>query len=56
MVQTTSTGQVQTLLWERNETQAREWRMGHINLRGIPHEFALKIDGFVGDGWEGDVG
>ncbi len=54
-VQNTPNGQEQILLWERNETQAREWRKGHINLRDIPYEFAVKIDGFVGNGFEGDV-
>ncbi len=54
-VQNTPDGEQQILLWERNETQPREWRIGHINLRDIPYNFALKIDGFVGNGWEGDV-
>jgi hypothetical protein len=54
-VQNTPNGEVQNLVWERNETQAREWRDGQINLRDIPYDFAMKIDGFVGNGWEGDV-
>ncbi len=48
-------GQQQVVLWERNETQPREWRMAHVNLRDIPYDFILQIDGFVGNGWEGDV-
>ena len=48
-------GQQQVLLWDQTETQPREWRQGHINLRDIPYDFAVKIDGFVGNGWEGDV-
>ncbi len=55
VIQNTPNGQEQILLWERNETQPREWRVGHINLRDIPYDYALKIDGFVGNGWEGDV-
>lgn len=54
-VQNTPNGQQQILLWERNETQAREWRITYLNLRDIPYDFALKIDGFVGNGWVGDV-
>ncbi|UJR31098.1 hypothetical protein I4U23_018606, partial [Adineta vaga] len=55
-LQNTPTGQQQILLWERNETQAKEWRVAYLNLRDIPYDFALKIDGFVGNGWEGDIG
>lgn len=54
-VQNTPSGQSQVLLWQRNETQAREWRTGQVNLRDIPYDFAIQIDGFVGSGWEGDV-
>jgi hypothetical protein len=54
-VQNTPNGEQQTLLWERNETQAKDWRQGQINLRDIPYNFAMKIDGFVGNGYEGDV-
>ena len=49
------TGQQKLLLWQRNDTQAREWRMERVTLRDIPNEFSLRIDGFVGNGWEGDV-
>jgi hypothetical protein len=55
VVQNTPNGEQQTLLWERNETQAKDWRQGQINLRDIPYNFAMKIDGFVGNGYEGDV-
>ena len=51
----TPTGQQQVLLWQKNETQARVWRNTGINLQSVPYDFALKIDGFVGSGWEGDV-
>ena len=54
-VQNTPSGQQQLLLWEHNQTQAKEWRLGLINLRNILYNFAMKIDGFVGNGWEGDV-
>ena len=54
-IQNTPTGQQTILLWERNETQSRKWRTGQINLRDIPYDFAMKIDGFVGSGYEGDV-
>jgi hypothetical protein len=54
-IQNTPTGQQTILLWERNETQARQWRTGQINLRDLPYDFAMKIDGFVGSGYEGDV-
>jgi hypothetical protein len=54
-VQNTPNGVQQILLWERNETQAKDWRQGQINLRDIPYNFAMKIDGFVGNGYEGDV-
>ncbi|CAM4977745.1 unnamed protein product [Rotaria socialis] len=40
---------------ERNETQSKQWRVGLINLRDIPYNFALKLDGYVGSGWEGDI-
>lgn len=49
------TGQQQTLIWQRNETQPREWRMERVTLRDVPYGFSLKIDGFIGNGWEGDV-
>lgn len=55
IVQNTPNGQEQTLLWERNDTLPKEWRVGHINLRDIPYDYSLKIDGFVGNGFEGDV-
>lgn len=48
-------GQQQFLLWQRNDTQPREWRMERVTVRNLPYEFSLKIDGFVGNGWEGDV-
>lgn len=54
-IQNTPSGEQQILLWERNETQAKEWRAAYLNLREIPYDFALKIDGFVGNGFEGDV-
>ena len=54
-VENTPTGQQQTLLWERNSTQPREWRLGRLNLHDISYDFAVKIDGFVGNGFEGDV-
>lgn len=54
-IQNTPTGQQTILLWERNETQAKVWRTGQINLRDIPYDFAMKIDGYVGSGYEGDV-
>jgi len=54
-VQNTPTGQQDILLWQRNQTDVKEWRVGSINLRDIPYDFAMKIDGFVGKGFEGDV-
>jgi hypothetical protein len=54
-IQTTPTGPQRMLLWERNETQSKEWHIAQLNLRDIPYDFAMKIDGFVGNGWEGDV-
>ena len=54
-IQNTPTGPQTNLLWERNETQSRQWRTEQINLRDIPYDFAMKIDGFVGSGYEGDV-
>ena len=54
-VQITPNGEQQILLWERNETQVKDWRQGQINIRDMQYNFAMKIDGFVGSGWEGDV-
>lgn len=54
-LQNTPTGPKQTLVWERNETQAKEWRLGQIFLSDIPYSFAMKIDGYIGSGYEGDV-
>lgn len=54
-VQNTPDGQEDLLLWQRNESLPREWRTGHINLRDSPYDYALRIDGFVGNGYEGDV-
>ena len=31
IIQNTPNGQIQNLVWERNETQTREWRIGQIN-------------------------
>ena len=54
-IQNTPNGEQQTLLWQRNETLSREWRLEYLNLRNIPYDFAMKFDGFIGSGWEGDV-
>lgn len=55
MIQNTPNGQKQILLWQRNETQARVWRTAGISIRDVSYEFSMKIDGYVGNGWEGDV-
>ncbi|CAF0847412.1 unnamed protein product, partial [Rotaria sordida] len=54
-IQNTPNGQQQNVIWERNETQAKVWRLGQINLRDMPYDFAMKIDGFVGGDYEGDI-
>lgn len=54
-LESTPNGQRKSLIWERNETASKEWRLGQINLRDIPYDFAMTFDGFVGSGWEGDV-
>ncbi|CAF4185562.1 unnamed protein product, partial [Rotaria sp. Silwood2] len=54
-IQSTPTGQKQNLVWQRNETQAKGWRVGQIDLSDIPYDFAMKIDGFVGGDYQGDI-
>ncbi|CAF3694948.1 unnamed protein product, partial [Didymodactylos carnosus] len=46
----------QTLVWERNGTQGNEWRIGRINIRNVAADYKFKVDGYVGIGFEGDIG
>jgi hypothetical protein len=52
----TPIGKQKVLLFERNETQAKGWRQGGVDVSGFPYDFSLQIDGYVGVSFEGDVG